>query len=320
MVPEVGARVQRARLRQGPGPAARRGRRRSRRRTPRRPGSAACAASAGRRTSSPGRHGRPSGRQTSRKPAGPRLRRRGSRSVASTARMSPSHAGNPASACSMAAARTASRDEAPPARVGVGPGADGARDGDRRTGPRSGIRSSPAAAERRDVSPAAGARPDPLSATCSPARLVPHQPERVAADPAAVRHDDAQHGVRGDRRVHRVAARGQHRQPGRRGEVVGRDDRAARARGRAGPGQARGVGRSCLRPRTARLARDRRSARSAAAGASGRSATASSTSERRRSRRGPPSRQRSRRGWLPMIWPRPRNTEYRPMIAPRSSG
>ena len=98
------------------------------------------------------------------------------------------------------------------------------------SGPRSGIRSRPPARSAAASMPA-GARPDPLSATCSPAASSQTSQNASPADPAAVGHHDAQDGVRGDGRVHGVAAGGQDRQAGGRREVVGRDDGPAGAAG-----------------------------------------------------------------------------------------
>ena len=179
------------------------------------------------------------------------------------------------------------------------------------SGPRSGIRDSPPAAQRLGI----GRRRRPPGAVdrhLLARGLVPDQPERVAADPAAAGHHDAQDGVGRDRRVDGVPAGGEHREPGRGREVVRRDDRARGRPGRAG---------AVMPPRRAtpglpddevlvppqlgeRQERDRRA----------------SPARRRRCRRAPSVSAAIPPTIAPRIWPIPRNTEYRPMIAPRSSG
>ena len=75
----------------------------------------------------------------------------------------------------------------------------------------------------------AGARPTPRYA-CTLA--VPHHREQIAAEAAHVRRDDAEHEVRGERGVDRVAAVGEHRGARRRREIVRRRDDAVRIRPR----------------------------------------------------------------------------------------
>ncbi len=133
-----------------------------------------------------------------------------------------------------------------------------------------------------------------------PARRVPDEPERVAAESAVVGDDDAQDRVRGDGRVDGRAALAEDRQAGLAGEVVRRDDRAmpAAGKGHGRPRAARGhVGTT---PSSSSLRRRR---------ASGNSATARSTivamsmpSTPRRSAAIPPMS-------APMICPMARNTE-----------
>ena len=124
------------------------------------------AARAGSRTTSPARRPRPPGCQTLRNPSDHASRPRDA-AVRSTADTRPAQAGNPAPACSMAAARTASRGSRPQracasAQERTAPGTEIPR------GPRSGIRSRPRS-RSACAEAAAGARPEPLSATCSPA-------------------------------------------------------------------------------------------------------------------------------------------------------
>ena len=71
----------------------------------------------------------------------------------------------------------------------------------------------PAPAQRRGIGRARAPGPDPLSATCSPGGLVPHEPERVAAEPAAVGHHDGEDGVGRDRGVDRGPAGGRIARP-----------------------------------------------------------------------------------------------------------
>ena len=90
---------------------------------------------------------------------------------------------------------------------------------------------------------------------------VPDEPERIAADAAAVGHDDGQDRVRRDRRVDRVAAGAQDREPGRGREVMGRDDRAVAAAGeRRRDQRPRGVGESSIAPSLAVRRREGRCA------------------------------------------------------------
>ena len=244
------------------------------------------AARAGSRTTSPARRPRPPGCQTLRKPS--------------------DHASRP----SDAAVRSTADDQPVPGReagVGVldGRGEDGVarragpsvrarrpRSGPRRAprsraGPRSGIRSRP---RSRSACAEAAARRPPraVERDLLAGRLVPHEPERVAADPAAAGHDDAQDGVGRDRRVDGVAPGGQHREPGGRREVMRRDDRAAGATGdprRTGRGTAAAVSHPPSRPPRARRSapgRRRPGARSRRNAASGRSATPRNTNETRK--------------------------------------
>ena len=118
--------------------------------------------------------------------------------------------------------------------VGVAPRSDRARDRDRQRPAERDRRVSP----RRGAPPASarGRRPArTVERELPPGRRVPDQPERVAADPAAARHDHAEHGVRRDRGIHRRPAGAKDREPGCAREVVRRDHRATRSRGRAGP-------------------------------------------------------------------------------------
>ena len=95
------------------------------------------------------------------------------------------------------------------------------------SGPRIGIAVHAGRSDRVDVArraPAGAVERDEVRA-----RRVPHEPERVAADPAGAAHDDGEHGVRGDRGVHGAATRPEDPEPRRRGEVMGRDDRAGPA-------------------------------------------------------------------------------------------
>ena len=162
---------------------------------------------------------------------------------------SPSQAGKPASACSIAAARTASRDRRPHRPCAsphdrTAPGtviAERAAERD----PVEALRPRSASADAPD-----GARPEPLSADLLGRRLVPHQPERVAADPAAVGHDDGEDRVGRDGGVDRVPARRQDVEPGGRREVVRRDDRAAGAAGEPRRDHRRGPARVSHRPRS----------------------------------------------------------------------
>ena len=127
--------------------------------------------------------------------------------------------------------------EPAPAAVGVRPGADRARDRDGE-GPAQRDPVEAPLAQRRGVHPG-GRAPGAIEGDLLAGRLVPHQPERVAADPAAVGHDHAQHGVGGDGGVHGVPARRQHGQPGRRREVMRRHDRAAGAADQPGGNERR---------------------------------------------------------------------------------
>ena len=125
-------------------------------------------------------------------------------------RRSASRPGSPSAASSMAGARIGPPRQPAEPRVGIAPGADRAGHRDRQR---------PAQRDRRVAGSRAGpprqlpagARPEPLSAHLATGRRVPDQPERVAADAAAVRHDHAEHGVRRDRRIDRGAARAQDR-------------------------------------------------------------------------------------------------------------
>ena len=149
------------------------------------------------------------------------------------------------------------RQPAPPA-VRIGPRPDGARHADPVRSP-----------ERDPVQPGVaqpggggpGRRPTgPVERDLFADGLVPHQPERVAADAAAVGHDHAQDRVRGDRRVDRVAARGKDREPGRRRQVMGCDDGAAGAAREAGRDEC-GCGARLGRPDLRLLVRHRRTPR-----------------------------------------------------------
>ena len=146
-------------------------------------------------------------------------------SVSSTAATSSSQAGNPADACSIAAASTASRESRPHRRVRVGPGADGTRDGDRE---RAAERDAVQAGCPEPVRVDAGRRPaGPVERNLLAGGLVPDQPEGVAADPASVRHHHAQDRIGRDRGIHRVASRCEDGKACRRRQVVRRDDGAA---------------------------------------------------------------------------------------------
>ena len=113
--------------------------------------------------------------------------------------------------------------------VGIGPGADRARHGD---GQRPAQRDRLVAGSPQGGRVGAGRRPArPVERDLATGRRVPDQPERIAAEAAALGHDDAQHGVRRDRGVDRRAARSQDRQAGRGRQVVRRDDRAVAAAG-----------------------------------------------------------------------------------------
>ena len=65
----------------------------------------------------------------------------------------------------------------------------------------------------------------------SSCRRIPDQPERVAAEAAAVRHDDGEYRIRRDRGIDRRTARGEDTEARCRREVMWRDDRTARAAG-----------------------------------------------------------------------------------------
>ena len=110
--------------------------------------------------------------------------------------------------------------------VGVAPGPHRAGDGDRHR-PVVGERLHPAGAECRRIR-GGGRAPRPVQGDLLPRGLVPDEPERVAADAAAAAHDDAEDGVRGDRRVHGRTAALQDREARRGREVMRRDDRAPR--------------------------------------------------------------------------------------------
>ena len=217
--------------------------RRSRRTRPRR-GVPASRASAGIRTTSPGRHGRPCGRKT-RSNAGPdpRPRRRGGASSRPRDEARPTP-GSPSRASSIAGASTSARDRRPN-RACASPHERTAPGTVIASGPRSGSVVEPARADRARL----GAARRPPGAVqrraAAPAASSQTEPERVAADPAARRHDDREDGVRRDRRVDRGAARAQDARPGLGREVVRRDDGAARAAGerrrdeRTGPSRRR---------------------------------------------------------------------------------
>ena len=138
------------------------------------------------------------------------------------------------------------RQAAPPA-VRVAPRSDRAGDGDaERAAERDPVEALvPERLRRRARRRSPGAvEPDLLGR-----RLVPHQPERVAADPAAVGHDDGEDRVGRDGGVDRVPARRQDVEPGGRREVVRRDDRPARAAGQPRRDHRRGPARVSHRPR-----------------------------------------------------------------------
>ena len=149
--------------------------------------------------------------------------------------MNPSQAGNPA-ACQLDGRRRGSRRAtAGRRRVGVAPRADRARDRDRqRAAPRQ-LRSARWRAGTRRVRARAGA-PGAVERRLPPRRRVPDQPERVAADAAAVGHDDRR-GRRSSRSPHRRRSRrpaGRRARPPSRGGAARRPRRATRARaGRA---------------------------------------------------------------------------------------
>ena len=113
--------------------------------------------------------------------------------------------------------------------VGVAPRPNGTRNGDReRPSQRQGVH--PLVAERRRI--CGRRRPSrSVQGVLAAGRRFPHEPERVAADPAARRHDDREDRVRRDGRVDRAAARAQDREPRLGREMVGRDDRAVAATG-----------------------------------------------------------------------------------------
>ena len=144
----------------------------------------------------------------------------------------------------MAGARIASRDSRPN-RAWASPQERTAPGTVIVSGPRRGSAVSPVARSAAASAPRAGPA-GAVERDLPAGRGVPDQPERVAADAAAVRHDDAQDGVRGDRRVDGRAAGPQDREPGAGREVMRRDDRAARAAGERDRGP-RPLGRSCRR-------------------------------------------------------------------------
>ena len=154
--------------------------------------------------------------------------------------------------------------QAPEPGMRVGPRANRARHGDRQravererghpgrpqTGGVGGVGGGrrPARSVERDLRPGGG---------------VPDQPERIAADPAAVRHDHGQDGVGRDRRVHRGPAGTQDSEARRRsrGGAARRPRRGCRAR----PGPAPTAGRP-VTPAPLRRGRPCRRCRSRAPG------------------------------------------------------
>ena len=251
-------------------------------------------------SSSPGRHGRPAGRQTLRNPAvhgsRPRLA-----SVASTALDQPVP-GREAGRCVLDRRRQHRiAGEPPPAAVGVGPGPDRARDRDgERTAQRDAVQAP--RAQCRGVH-AARRAPGAVERDLLAGRLVPDQPERVAADPAAVGHDHAQHGVRGDRRVDRVPARA----PGRRAPRPSRGGAARRrlpgSHARAGRGRAAGSGIGSSGRHAAHLVLV------PAQPADRQEGDARRISDATKIPSSPAAWAATPPTMLPTIWPRPRNTE-----------
>ena len=213
-------------------------------------------ARAGRRTRSPGSP-RPAVRAHDLQEAGdpgrsPR-RRRGA--AASTASMKPSQAGKPARASSIAGAEDRVRATAGPSRACASPHERTAPGTVIDSGPRSGIvveaRGRGAPRRRR----AAGARPEPLSATCSPAAASQISQNASPPIPQPFGHDDAEDGVRRDRRVDRRAAGPQDRRarPRSRGGAARRPRRGRRGRA-ARAIHGRGVGQRRVARRPARAA------------------------------------------------------------------
>ena len=108
-------------------------------------------------------------------------------------------------------------------------------------GPRSGMRSWPAARAASMVAPPP-ARPLPLSVTGLVALRVPDDPEGVAAEPAAVSGHDREGGVGGDGSVDGAATGAQHQQARLRGQMVRAGDGSMAAAHGAGR-RRRGIGR-----------------------------------------------------------------------------
>ena len=179
MVAEVGRRVRAAGRRRGTSPAARRDRRRRRRRSPRSRGVPAS------RPGPAGGRARPGARRDPRAGSGRRTARPGrappgsSGIVRSTAEMKPSQAGKPPRASSIAGARTWSRDSRPK-RAWASPQERTAPGTVTLSGPRRGIVARPRA-RRAAASAAAGARPEPLSASCR--RVAASQMSQNASPP-----------------------------------------------------------------------------------------------------------------------------------------
>ncbi len=190
--------------------------------------------------------------------------------------------------------------EPAPAAVGVGPGADRTRDRDgERTAQRDPVQALRAQCRGVHVPRRA---PGAVEGDLLAGRLVPHQPERVAADPAAVGHHHAQHGVGGDRGINGVTARAPARPAppasrggGERRPLPGSHARAGRGRA---PGQAWS---SVATPPTWCSYRRSRLI--------GRKAIARRISDATKIPSSPAAWAATPPTMLPTIWPRPRNTE-----------
>ena len=180
---------------------------------------------------------RPAVRPVDREEAGLRPgRRAATTAIASIARRSPSQAGNPSAASSMAGRQDGVPRQPPAPRVRVAPRADGAGHGDRRAGRGAGSRSRPGVAQRGGIGgrrrPTRPVERDLLAARPRPRPARTRRPPM----PAAVGHRPRRgpRSWRSPRRRRAARRAGPRARPRSRGDAARRRRRAPR--GPAGPG------------------------------------------------------------------------------------
>ena len=239
---------------------------------------------AGKRTCSPGRHGRPCGRNTASKPPSGPARRRAIGAIASTASMRSSDAGNPSRASSMAGARIASRDSVP-WRACASPQERTAPGTVIASGPRNGTRSWPACAQAGRID--GPGRPPGRRSAQSAGRLAASQISQNASPPipqlVRQRRRRAPRWSRSRRRPRSRPRAGSESRPSWRGGAARRPRRASRAPAGPAPMDARRSRRSTRPPRARRV--ERRACSVARSRDSGSSATASRIERSRRASR-----------------------------------